>query len=208
MEKIIHQIWVGKYNIPIKEQKMISQLKEINKNTQHILWIDTDPDLPENLKYWYDIYYSQNDFAFCADILRIWYVYKYGGFYLDVDWNIQKPIDGLFQYNGVFFNHDGTDYTIPNGIFGAKKNCEILKHCIETVSPRYGWFGPSWFGDIIRSYFKFPHAHPHAELKKSLEERGYNYYLFYKFEQEFGRHEALHSWCPEGKKKFAENEQL
>jgi hypothetical protein len=208
MEKIIHQIWVGRYKMPLKEQKFVQRVKDLHKDITHILWTEVDAEMPESMKYCYNKFYNTGDFAFCADLLRLWYVYKYGGFYLDVDWNMSGRLDDLFQYDGVFFYHREPDYTMPNGLFAAKKNSDILKYCIDAINDKNRWFGPSWFGGTIKKYLNLPYEISHSTVENLMESKKCKYYSYSKFQTDYGQHVALYSWSPENKKKFAENEQL
>ena len=191
--------------MPQREQQLVQQIKDLHPDCKHILWTDTDSEMPDALKHWYNKNYTQEDFAFCADILRLWYVYKYGGFYLDVDWDIKTPFYNLFENSGVFFYHDGNDFTMPNGIFGACKESEILKFCIDTTTTEYGWFGPSWLGETVKKFLKLKNEIEHETVKKALRDINYDYHLFHEFEKTYGKHMSLYSWSPENKKLLAGN---
>lgn len=205
IEKIIHQVWVGPYRMPDNEKRYIENIKKLHPEYDHRLWTEMDDSLPENLKESYEKLFQTEDYAFCADILRLWYVYKYGGFYLDVDWDIKKPLDSFFSFDAVFFTHNGTDYTIPNGGFAAKKNSPLLKYCIDTTSA--GWRGPSWFGETIKRHAGFTYETPHDVIKNYFSSKNICYFSFSDFESEYGKHTSLYSWSPEIKLKFKKNEQ-
>jgi len=38
--KTIHQIWVGDFKIPLREQSLIEKLKESHPDYDHIFWTD------------------------------------------------------------------------------------------------------------------------------------------------------------------------
>ena len=38
--KTIHQIWVGDFKIPLREQSLIEKLKESHADYNHIFWTD------------------------------------------------------------------------------------------------------------------------------------------------------------------------
>ena len=51
MEKIIHQIWVGEYEMPNKEKYFLERCKKINPDFIHILWTNENlPILPEKVQ--------------------------------------------------------------------------------------------------------------------------------------------------------------
>lgn len=211
MEKIIHQIWVGPYQLPDIEQSYINEIKQKNSEFEYILWTDANiPPLPDKLQEIYEILGTNKDYAFQADLLRIFLIYKYGGLYLDVDYKyinsfINSP---FFEFDGVFFFHPTLesswkgDFTIPNGIFGAKKESHILEYLLSTLTPEKYWMGPSWLGLEIRKYFNFSETESHETLKFKLQQQNYLYYPYNKLQQEYVFHNALASWIPEHKHQF------
>ena len=153
MEKIIHQIWVGDFKIPMREQEISERLKSMHDDYEYVLWREAE-QLPDNMQRLYDIFYANKNYVFCADLLRIFVVWKYGGFYLDIDFDIQKRLDPIFEHESILFYHNDLDFTIPNNLIGAKKGAEHLKYCIDAVTTDYSWTGPSWFGMTIKKYLK------------------------------------------------------
>lgn len=207
MEKIIHQIWVGDFKIPLREKQLMQNIKELHSDYEYKLWTESD-DLPMDAQYCYDKFYKIKNYAFCADILRLWVVYKYGGFYLDIDFDIKQRLDPFFEEKAVFFYHNDTDFTIPNNIFASESGSEILKHCIDSVNPYNTWYGPSWLGQTIKSFLRLDYEIPQQQVMDKLSEKNIKYFEYYQFEKEFGKHLSLYSWSPEIWNKLNNNEQL
>jgi len=206
--KIIHQIWVGDFKIPLREKNLMENLKNLHSDYDYKLWTNLEEDTPENVKYWYNRFYKIKNYAFCADILRIWVVYKYGGFYLDIDFDIKNRLDYFFKFNNVFFYHNDTDYTIPNNIFAGSQYSEILKYCLDNINPNCSWYGPSWFGQTLKNHFGFPYESKQQPIKDYLKDKNTEYYQYYTFETTYGKHLSLYSWSPEIWNKLNNNEQL
>jgi len=207
IEKILHQIWVGDFKLPAREKGLIENIKALHPDYEHKLW--TSPEgLPDNVQYWYDKFYSIKNYAFCADVMRIWVVYKYGGFYLDVDFDIKKRLDPFFEGEGVFFYHNSTDFTIPNNIFAAKSGCKVLEYCVNSVTPECSWYGPSWMGETIKRFLGLEYNSPQDKVKTALFEIGVDYSVYWDFEKSYGKHLSLYSWSPEIWNKLNNNEQL
>jgi len=205
MEKIIHQIWIGPYEIPERERYFIESVKNYNKSFDHILWTDENlPELPQNIKILYDTFRNQKDFAHMADVLRIFLIKKYGGLYIDVDFKPLKTFD-LFDNNknSMFVcYHGGNDYTMPNGVFGGEKESEQINFIFNLVDINYGgWYGPSWLGDAVKKYLNLEYETNHEIVKAKCNENNIDYCFFPKFEEYF-KHLALYSWSPENKVKF------
>jgi mannosyltransferase OCH1-like enzyme len=207
MEKIIHQIWVGDFKIPHREQQLSQNIKELHPDYEYILWRGHE-ELPPNIQYWYDRFYSMKNYVFCADLLRIWIVYKYGGFYLDIDFDIQKRLDPFFEKESVFFYHNDTDFTIPNNLIASKKESPILKWCVDSVNEDCSWYGPSWLGITIKNYLGLPYEIEQQPVMDLLNSQGIEYNQYWNFEQEYGRHLSLYSWEPKTWERLNKNEQL
>lgn len=211
MQKIIHQIWVGPYSLPDIEKEYTLRIKENNSDFEYMFWTDKNvPTLPENLQKVYDILGKNEDYAFQADLLRLFVVYKYGGLYLDVDYKYIGSFTNspFFDYSGVFFYHPtvhptwGGDFTIPNGIFGAEKESEILKYLMNTITEQKHWMGPSWLGVEIRNFLNLKENESHNVVEQELLNRNFLYYSYNELQKTYVIHNALASWVPEHKKEF------
>ena len=207
MEKIIHQIWVGPYEMPNREKDFVNLIKKTHPSFQHILWTDKDlPELPPNIKEAFDSFGKASDYAHQADILRVFLIAKYGGVYLDVDF---KCINGFestdyFQYDSLFCYHGGSDYTMPNGIFGSSKESNIINFLVQKINTRENnWYGPSWLGDSVKEYLGFPRETDHNDVLNEMNKINIKYLLFSELENKHFRHHALYSWSPENKRNFA-----
>jgi len=205
--KIIHQIWVGDFKIPTREMKLVEKMKEMHPSFDHILW-EKAPPLPENVQYWYDIFYQKKNYAFCADILRMFLIMKYGGFYLDVDFDLKKELDPFFEKECVLFYHNEDDKTIPNNIFASKADTEIFKFCVENITEKNSWYGPSWFGSTVKNFLKLQYNEKQQIVKSKLNTKNIDYLIYSDFENTYAKHLSLYSWSPEVWNRLNNNEQL
>jgi mannosyltransferase OCH1-like enzyme len=212
--KTIHQIWVGDFKIPLREQSLIEKLKESHSDYDHIFWTDelvlkneSILNMPEEVRKKYDYFYQNKNYVECADILRIVVINRFGGLYLDVDWDVKNKLDYFLNFNDVYFHHDDNDLTIPNGIFFAQKNSDILKFCIDQIGQSY-WYGPSWFGETIKQYFELPNETSHKRLRALLDNKNSLYYKFSDFEEQYAKHLSLYSWEPKTWEKLKDGQQL
>jgi len=206
MEKIIHQIWVGPYEMPVREQGFIQELKDKNPTWEHVLWNNKNlPKLPEKIQVLFDQFEKQKDYAHQADVLRVFLVKEYGGLYMDVDFKCSEGFDSseFHKYDGLFCYHGGNDYTMPNGIFASTKGGDLITYLTDMVDiSKGGWYGPSWLGDSVKSYLNLHREASHELVKKKLNEINVNYLLFPELENKHIRHHALYSWSPENKRNF------
>lgn len=206
METTIHQIWIGPYEMPNREKAFVAKLKEKHKKFNHILWTnDMLPELPDNFKVLFDAFEKAQDYAHQADILRIFLLAKYGGIYLDVDFDCLNSIDNtdISQCDGLFCYHGGNDYTMPNGIFGVAKGSDIANYLCDLVNiDNGGWYGPSWLGDSVKRYLDLDRETEHDIVLDKLNKKNIKYMLFSNLEMKYFKHHALYSWSPENKANF------
>jgi mannosyltransferase OCH1-like enzyme len=212
MEKIIHQIWIGDFKMPLREQALTQKIKLLHPDYEYKLWTDLDIKeelLPENMNEVYHEFYEQKQYVFCADLLRIYLVYKYGGFYLDVDFDVKQPLDKFFVDNkGYLFHHNDEDFTIPNNLICMEKESPILKYCIEKMNRYCKWYGPSWLGTVVKEFLHLPYETPHNDVKLALEAYNVTFYPYNTFENKYASHLSLYSWEHKTWEKLKNGEQL
>jgi mannosyltransferase OCH1-like enzyme len=213
--KIIHQIWVGPYKIPHRELMCIEKIKLNQNDFEHNLWTDNNiPNLPQKLKKIYDFLGKNQEYVYQSDLLRVYLINKYGGVYMDVDFEFKKSITefNLEKYDAFFCTHDGNVDTFPNGIFGMSPNHPIsikMIYDMETEFPERYWYGPSWIANMIKAHFGVTEKITYDEFSKKYFDPNNIFHINYdKFHYNYYFHHALYSWLPENKKKFSEGKIL
>jgi len=206
MEKNIHQIWVGPYEMPDREKGYVQKMKEFNPGWQHFLWTDNNlPELPEEVRIRCELFKRQKDYAHIADAIRVFLVHKFGGIYLDVDFQPMGNLDDskISESQGVFFYHGGDDYTMPNGCFGLSAGTEMGEYLLSQISSKFGgWYGPSWMGGEVKKFLGMEYESEHDLVDKKLRDLNIRYMTFYDLESNYCTHRALYSWSPENKRNF------
>ena len=145
--RIIHYVWVGGAPKPPVVQRCIESWRRFCPGWEIREWGD---DMVERFGVQYaKEAYAQRKWAFVADWLRRYVLHEYGGFYLDTDMEILKPIDvfisnrltmGLVDRHGkVLFN---------GGFIGCEKGDEII-------------------GGLLRLYDGIPFVKPNGELDQT-----------------------------------------
>jgi hypothetical protein len=136
--KLIHYVWVGSAPIPEQDQKYIDGWKKLNPDFKICRWSEKDIDLEK-----YPLVktaLAEKRWALAADIIRMYVVYENGGFYLDTDVELLKPLKDLVKYDAVAGWE--SNYWFTTAAFGAKKH-----------SP--------WIGKILKRY---EIADPHQKI--------------------------------------------
>jgi len=105
--KILHQIWIGPKIPPAYLSGLSAKLKALHPGWEYHLW--NDESLAElNLDNWDLVERSQN-WAEKADIIRASLLEKFGGVYLDEDFEVFSALDELHEkydfYAGLEYPH-------------------------------------------------------------------------------------------------------
>ena len=228
MEKIIHQIWVGPYRIPKRELSYIDMMRSINSDYKYILWTDEEVKsliMPENIKTSYDYFYKKSDFVAAADVVRLFLVYEFGGIYLDIDFKPISRISQIFpekEFDAfICYHHDCGPFpnTLPNNIFGSKKNGKLFTWIINNIKASYeqspgvdivNWLVPCEFANLIKTYLSLDLNKTQIwgknGLLESFEKNNIFYYSYIEFHENICYHQALYSHSPENKIKFKNND--
>ena len=198
IEKNIHQIWVGENKIPSHIQEYMDKVKSFHQDFNYYLWNDSNlPQLPDNLKQIYDSYEEP---AIKADLLRMYVVWKFGGFYLDADFDtlngfhlesvFKKDYDGMVVYNDSYKMS-----ALANSIFGFSSNHPLIKYLIDNVVHRGQWIGPNWWSQTVCNYFSLDvDTSQVADLEIKLKEVNLQLGVWKDIEDNCFRHDPLSSW--------------
>ena len=224
INKNIHQIWVGHYAIPQREQVNLERIKQEHPEYKHFLWTDDNlPNIPERLKALYDEMYGRLDYVFCADILRWVVVAEYGGWYLDIDWEFIDVLDSLSIANrdGIVFGHWGEgwihcDYTITNNVFAFAHGHPMVQHMVDSMPIIHGYqnppHSPGWTGIEIKRYLGLENEFSkeiweyHRIVREHLDRHNIEYGDYNRFQNTVLKHHALYSWENTRKAQFARGE--
>ena len=135
--KIVHYCWISGDDKPHKIKECIESWQRVLPDYEVKCWdmhsydFDSIPFLKDAV--------AKKRWAFIADFIRIYAVYKFGGIYLDSDVMVFKSLD-TFLDNDLFIGTEDpfanettpTYYTAPEaGIFGAKKGHVLLQDILE-----------------------------------------------------------------------------
>lgn len=176
--KVIHQIWVGKKNIPPTCQRISRSWQKNHPDWEYKLWTDADIEsFP-----WIDkeSFLKATNPGMKSDIWRYQILCVYGGIYVDIDFECLKnfsPIHDASRFYSGFMVKD-KKVGLANALIGAEKNHPILKKLVEgirkknnsvppAINPRHSisvrmktaqkvidFSGPSFFTKVIQDFLK------------------------------------------------------
>lgn len=122
--KVIHYCWFGGNPLPEKDKKCIESWKKYCPDYKIIEWNESNYDLNKNM--YMAAAYKEKKWGFVPDYARFDIIYNEGGFYLDTDVELVKPLDELIS-NQAYMGFEGKIW-INGGIgFGAKSKNHIIK---------------------------------------------------------------------------------
>lgn len=126
--KIIHQTWKDR-EIPDKWLNFQHKVKTLHPGWQYLLWTDDDNGefVKKEFPAFYSIYEAFPKNIMRADVIRYLIMYKIGGLYLDLDYEMLKP-----------FRYTNKKLVLPVSrdiSFGDKRN--LLGNCIFASVPNH-----------------------------------------------------------------------
>lgn len=92
--KVIHQIWIGG-TMPEKFQRQTQMWKDHHPTWDYRLW--TQHDLPEFEPEIRQLIEDANCMGQKGDIMRVAILNRFGGLYVDVDYDCYKPCDAIVE---------------------------------------------------------------------------------------------------------------
>ncbi len=133
--KIIHYCWLSGDPYPEKIQHCLESWQKQIPDYKFILW-DYDECVEEGLlSDWVLDAYSVKKYAFAADYIRLYAVWKYGGIYLDSDVEVLKPFDDLLALP-YFIGREALGDRVEIAAFGAEPQSEWVRRCLDYYEGR------------------------------------------------------------------------
>lgn len=133
--RVFHFIWLGSA-LPEIAQRFIATWAEFNPTWEIRVWTDKEA---AQLTLYNQKYYDQTDnYGVKSDLLKWELIYRFGGVYVDIDYECLQSFDELgLHYRYDFYTGiqplDTQFVQLGAALFGAVPGHPILKHCIETI---------------------------------------------------------------------------
>lgn len=145
IEKLIHVIWKGE-NPPDYYHNEVLTWASISQCDWTIYgWRDSDlaclkETADEYGKKVFEVAESMKEIAAYVDVIRLYIIYMFGGYYFDADFEVYRSISELSHVNADMIFCNSTDYYYPsisNCFFAAKRNHPFLKFCLDALIAKY-----------------------------------------------------------------------
>lgn len=132
--KIIHYCWLSTDPYPEKIKHCIDSWLKYLPDYELMLW-DANR-FPIGSCSWVKEAFDEKKYAFAADYIRLYAVYKYGGIYLDCDVEVLKKFDDLLRLP-YFIGRESVSDRVEIAAFGAEKGCSWIKWCLDYYEGRH-----------------------------------------------------------------------
>ena len=136
--KIIHQTWKSK-EVPAKWQAYVDKVQQLNPEWEYRLWTDDEIDVfvKEEFPDFYETFVNFSRVIMRADVIRYLIMYKIGGVYLDLDYEMLQPFNFgaetlVLPLNRSVSYGDEKD-TLGNCIFASVPNHKFWEDAISDL---------------------------------------------------------------------------
>ena len=134
--KIIHYVWMGGAALPPLEEKCIASWKEHMPDWEYMRWDETNFDIAAAPLYVRQAYEARK-FAFVSDYVRLWALEKFGGLYMDVDFEVYRPFDDLMDKYAAFAGYEGSKRKpVMQGVIASEPHGAWVKDMLSTYEGR------------------------------------------------------------------------
>jgi len=203
--KIIHQIWLGS---PLPDRFKVYQQSWITHHPdwEYKLW--TDANVKDLILDNQDLYEASTNYGEKSDILRYELLYRYGGVYVDIDYECLKPLDILHYSYDLYTGIQPMDTGLVQlglGLIGAIPGHPMLKKCIvdlreSTEREIVARTGPIYFTKIFWHFDDGDVTQNVALPSSYLYPKGYNQKdkpaQVWQKPESFAVHHWAGSWIP------------
>ncbi len=124
--KIIHYVWFGGKPYPKKIKYCIDSWRKFLPEYQFIRWDENNFDV--NSISFTKQAFEKGKWAFIADYVRMKALYEYGGWYLDTDVEVLKPLSSFEDKRVVFGTDEGGSLT---AVYGTEPHNAIWKKLMD-----------------------------------------------------------------------------
>lgn len=132
--KIIHYCWLSNDPVPADLQECMETWKKVLPDYEWMKWDFSRFDKSSSI--WVSEAFDNKKYAFAADYIRLYALYNYGGFYLDIDVIAKKSLNPFLELSTCigWQNDNGTGLEVA--AFGVEKHSAWIKDCLDFYADR------------------------------------------------------------------------
>ena len=150
--RILHQVWVGPNPLPEDFARYRESWRNHHPDWEMRLW--TEESLPKDLVR-PEVYERMRKPTERSDMIRLEILFRFGGVYVDTDFECLRPIDPLIE-GTEFFTCDLKPGRVNNAVIGSVRGHPLLERALRELRPRaeYGYdkhgTGPFFLEALVR----------------------------------------------------------
>jgi inositol phosphorylceramide mannosyltransferase catalytic subunit len=140
IERNIFQTWKSKSLLPDNFKYWSETVKRLNPQFEYFLWDDVDNRafIREHYSFFLDVYDNYPSEIYRADAVRYFWLYHFGGIYIDMDSECLRPLDNICQEStGIVLGRMGRDLTfihsIPNAVMMSSSRETFWLYVIQLL---------------------------------------------------------------------------
>ncbi|MBQ7884186.1 MAG: hypothetical protein IJ320_07520 [Phascolarctobacterium sp.] len=129
--KKIHYVWVGDKEKPALVESCIQSWRKYCPDYEIIEWGN---DILKTINNTYvQEAYENKKYAFVSDYLRLYVLYKYGGFYFDTDLEITNNIDKFREYDALVLGYEiwNGEVSPLTALIGSTKGNNVIREILN-----------------------------------------------------------------------------
>lgn len=127
--KILNYIWIGGNSLSNSQKRCIASWRKFCPDYEIRLWDESNYDFQSN-QYMAEAY-EKKAYGFVSDTAKLDILYRFGGFYLDTDVELIKPVDDL-RYQRAFCGVEKWQTINFGGLNGAEKGNEAIRKYLDS----------------------------------------------------------------------------
>ena len=131
--KIIHQIWIGPKKYPKKYKKWAKTWQRLNPSWEYKLWTEKEV---RTLNLTSQKYLDKStNIGFKSDVIRYEILKRFGGLYIDTDFECIRPIPKSFlKFNFVACTLFSNKPEIANGMIMTKIGSKLIDNILKDIN--------------------------------------------------------------------------
>lgn len=134
--KIIHSCWFGNGEKPELVHRCMQTWHEYMPTWQYMEWNEHNFDI-ESAPIYVQQAYETKKYAFVSDYVRLWALERYGGLYMDVDFEVYRSFDELMEQYDAFAGIEGSRYNpVMMGVCASKPHGAWVTEMLHTYDKR------------------------------------------------------------------------
>ncbi len=134
--KIIHYCWIGGAPLPELAEECIASWKKYMPEWKYMEWNESNFDIAAAPLYVRQAYEARK-FAFVSDYVRLWALERYGGLYMDVDFEVFRPFDDLMDKYPAFAGYEGSKrQPVMMGVIASEPHGAWVRDMLDTYENR------------------------------------------------------------------------